>query len=400
VDTDSANPANVIETLPAGARFKGGRLPDPDAPEGVAYYTAQLETLFADYPQIDRLVVWFRHGGTPWRTLTEKDLPDAWRAELDRAVRETPGLAADKNAPSMLAISRIVRAFRRILDGAGRTRVKLDIGTWHFGHMAAADAFMPRETAFLGLDYAIQFGRPAVRDIHKAVSARRPVIPIVWAHHDDSTYIGRPYTPFPAFASELEACGASGFGIIHWTTRPLDLYFRSLSEQTWAHTRDLPLAETCARAASRLVGPPQAGPLGAYLHRWLTEAPQFGRETSDRLIDKELQAEPAAAAARERLASLETIDASALDAEGRGHLQYVRLLERFVVAFHEAHGALSRGEQALLISLNLRWLPYFHDRREAVGLAPVRINFQPTQHDPLAQGAGRNTFFVDADGAM
>ena len=63
-------------------------------------------------------------------------------------------------------------------------------------------------------------------------------------------------------------------------------------------------------------------------------------------------------------------------------------------------GALSRGEQALLIYLNLRWLPYFHDQREAVGLRPVRVNFQPTQHDPLAQGAGHNTFFVDADGAM
>ena len=27
------------------------------------------------------------------------------------------------------------------------------------------------------------------------------MVPIVWAHHDDRTYIGRPYTPFVLFSS-------------------------------------------------------------------------------------------------------------------------------------------------------------------------------------------------------
>jgi hypothetical protein len=47
--------------------------------------------------------------------------------------------------------------------------------------------------------------------------------------------------------------------------------------------------------------------------------------------------------------------------------------------------------------MNLRWLPYFESQRQALGLAPVRINFQPTSHDPLAQGAGHRTFHVDPE---
>jgi hypothetical protein len=57
----------------------------------------------------------------------------------------------------------------------------------------------------------------------------------------------------------------------------------------------------------------------------------------------------------------------------------------------------SRGEQALIVSLNLRWLPYVLSLRQALGLEPARIKFGPTQHEPLAQGAGSNTFFVDTD---
>ena len=69
------------------------------------------------------------------------------------------------------------------------------------------------------------------------VGAHRPVIPIMWAHHDDGHYMGRPYTPLPEFASKLADAKAAGFGIIHWTTRPLDLYFASLAKQVWRRRR-------------------------------------------------------------------------------------------------------------------------------------------------------------------
>jgi len=55
----------------------------------------------------------------------------------------------------------------------------------------------------------------------------------------------------------------------------------------------------------------------------------------------------------------------------------------------------NRGEEGILISLNLRWLPDYIDLKQRTGKEPVRINFQPTSHDALAQGAGRYTYFID-----
>ena len=57
----------------------------------------------------------------------------------------------------------------------------------------------------------------------------------------------------------------------------------------------------------------------------------------------------------------------------------------------------TRGEEGILVSLNLRWLPDFYDLKQRAGLMPVLINFGPTLHDPLAQGAGHYTFFIDKE---
>ena len=438
VDTASSNPPEVIGTLPASARFGSADYPlaNPDTPEGLSYYRTQLKSLLGDYPQIDRLVVWFRGGRTPWRSLKPGDFPEDWKAEYRRALAAHPEIAEHPDSPSMFAISKIARAFRKILDEQGRRDVKLGAGSWAFRFMAAADAFMPREVAFIPLDTGIQFESPQVQRELRTVGSRRGVIPVVWAHHDDRTYIGRPYTPPANFASQLEDCRAAGFGIIHWTTRPLDLYFKSLSEQTWTRTRDMPLEGTCRQMAARLFGPPVRQPGGEYLYQWVTTAPQFGRETSDRFIDRPLsQPEKTIASCGKRLKLLEEIDVSSLDRAARSRLEYFKLLEQFFIEFHRSETALqksiarlkegnlagareaigacrpesvielyaraarkcgvSSGERALIISLNLRWLSYFEGQRQALGLTPVRINFQPTQHDPLAQGAGRRTFFVD-----
>src|ERR1035441_67304 len=67
VDTVSANPQELIQTLPPAARFatSGGKfwLANPDTPEGYRYYKTQVEALLAAYPQITCFVVWFRTGG-------------------------------------------------------------------------------------------------------------------------------------------------------------------------------------------------------------------------------------------------------------------------------------------------------------------------------------------------
>jgi maleate cis-trans isomerase len=191
--------------------------------------------------------------------------------------------------------------------------------------------------------------------------------------------------------------------------------------------------------AARAFAPALAEAGGEYLRRFVTEAPMFGRETRDLMMDVPLkEPEAAVAAGRSRLDLLSRLDAASLAPASREHLEYFRDYERFMLAFFETHrawelsdamrkvgawedarreigrarpeevirlyaravrhGGASRGEQALVISLNLRWLPYIQSTRQALGLDPVRVKFGATQHEPLAQSPGRHTFFIDPEG--
>jgi hypothetical protein len=60
-------------------------------------------------------------------------------------------------------------------------------------------------------------------------------------------------------------------------------------------------------------------------------------------------------------------------------------------------GGRNRGEIGFLYSLNTRFRPHLIRARQVAGLEPVRLAFGPTVHDPLAQGAGRFTFYADPD---
>jgi CubicO group peptidase (beta-lactamase class C family) len=438
VDTESANPQNVIRTLPASARLKSGtfELVNPDTPEGFAYYKAQVRQLLETYPQIDRLAVWFRTGGTPWRNLKPEQFPPDWRREFDAALEKDPWLRKDADAHGMFAMGKLLRTFQRVLREMGRTDVELAAGSWRLYFLRAADHFFPREVSLIPLDWETVFDNEKGQQQLCQVRSGRRLIPIVWAHHDDRTYIGRPYKPFERFASQLQARGGTGFGIIHWTTRPLDLYFKSLSEQVWQATADRPLADTCKDFAAHAFGETARQVGGEYLLQWLSGAPMFGRETSNRFMDVPLtDVEGNMHRFAERSSLLGRIDEASLSPQGRERLAYYRDYERFMRGFYESHAALdrvaqlfkkgereaardalaqchpqevirayvqaaqrdriTRGEQALIVSLNLRWLPYVVSLRQALGLEPVRIKFLPTQHEPLAQGAGTNTFYVD-----
>ncbi|RME94294.1 MAG: discoidin domain-containing protein [Verrucomicrobia bacterium] len=449
VDTVSANPQELIRSLPQRARFpvkaggpQGGRfwLANPDTPEGFAYYRAQAAALVKAYPDVGCLVVWFRIGLTPWMEFAAGEMPAEWQAEFAAATAQDPGLARAWRAPNLFALNRVTRAFRRALDELGRPDIELGLGTWGFSFLPAADRFFPPEVKFIGLDYAILHGRPILldegaRETLRAVGARRELIPVMWAQHDDGAYVGRPYRPIPRFLDRLRAVNAGGFGIIHWTTRPLELFFRSLSEQVHAATANRPLAETCAAAAREWFGPAAATELAAYLEAWMREAPMFGRETSDWFIDRPLTNVAAVVAGcRQRLAMLARVEPASLTPEARERLAWFRGLEEFIAGFHEtqdryqqalaaygrgdleearrlmaacrpeevirqfavfsSRGGITRGEQGLVVSLNLRWLPHLLRLRQALGMEPVRINFRPTQHDPLAQSPGRFTFHV------
>ena len=89
VDTESANPQNVIRTLPDAARFEvnGFAMVDPDTAEGYAYYRAEIEQVMKLYPEITQLAVWFRGGlNSPWRELQPADFPVAWRGEFQKGL--------------------------------------------------------------------------------------------------------------------------------------------------------------------------------------------------------------------------------------------------------------------------------------------------------------------------
>jgi hypothetical protein len=458
VDTESGNPQELISTLPENARFKKGKLwlANPDTPEGYAYYKAQAESLLKLYPQIDRLAVWVRIDGTPWTTLTAAELPTAWQAELRALTAKAPALNEQPAevsyvrirlpaAASWFALGKVVAAFQRALGELNRNDVRLMVGSWSFEWMPLADCCLPRDIAFVPLDYLVLHGKseldtPQRREATRKIAAHRSVVPIVWAHHDDGAYRGRSLAPFDGFQTKLAESGVNAFGIIHWTTRPHDLYFKSLSKQVWSETADQVLRKTCEEMAERSFGSPARGAGAEYLRAWITESPLFTRETTDFYMDRPVTSEAAeqvAAGCRRRLAILDRIDAVQLDDATRQRVAYYRGMEGFTAAFYRAEylyqqgcnavangdfdslrqamaecrpeaivesyaaacrcGGGNRGEMAGIVSINLRWLPYHISLRQALALEPVRLKFGPTAHEPLAQCPGRLTFFADTE---
>ena len=460
VDTPSANPQELVTRLPESARFRisgatstvaGGApgriwVPNPDTPEGEAFYRAQVEGLRRAYPHLTTLVVWFRRGGTPWMDLKPTDLPAAWQREFAAEIARTPEAEKYWRAAGLFAVGKIVRAFERALQAGGSPRPRLAAGTWGFEFLAGADRFFPGGVPLIGLDYDILHGRPqlgtaAGRAPLREVGQRRPVLPVMWAHHDDGHYVGRPYLPLPEFGSKLAEARAAGFGIIHWTTRPLDLFFTSLARQTWSSTLDQPLAATCRAVAGPWFGEENRVRLADYLEAWMTGAPRFGRETGDWFIDRKLEKIPEiVAGCQARLALLGGARTAGLTEEQRARLEYFRGLEEWMAAFHEAHGkvqesqerlqrgdregarqvlaglqpgalieqfarfsrsgGITRGEQGLVVTMNTRWYSHVVRHRQALGLEAVRVKFGPTSHDLLAQSRGKFTFHFDRAQAL
>ena len=461
MDTPSANPQELVKMLPESARFEvkvvfpswiGGNsnssehfwLPNPDTAEGYAFFRAQVEGLMKVYPQITKLVVWFRPN-TPWMELNATNLPAEWQKEFAAEILRTPEVGQYWHAPGLFAMSKIIHAFDQALKDCGATHTQLAAGTWGFEFLPAADRFFPAGMPLIGLDNDSIHGKAKVmegdlasRTSLREIGVHRPVIPISWAQHDDGHYIGRPYLPPSEFASKLQDAKAVGFGIIHWTTRPLDLYFTSLANQVWKNSKDQPLRETCREFAERCYGAENREVMGEYLESWIANAPQFGRETSDWFLDHKLtNITEVVAGCRDRLALIDQAQTSGLLPEQQQHLDYQRGQEEFIVAFYKAQGCfqdsqdllnkgdvggsrkimaqchpeavielfarissisgISRGEQGLIASLNTRWLSHIVSHRQALGLEPVRINFAPTSHDVLAQSRGTYTFHFGTD---
>lgn len=457
VDTASANPQELISMLPERARFAiqprafaravqaGDKvwLPNPDVPEGYRYYKAQLAALLKAYPQLDVLVLWFRTQNTPWMGLKTAEMPPDWQRQYQAAVEKSPQVGRMWRSPGLFGIGKIAQAARQALKELGREDVELGMGSWVFAFLPASDRFAPPGVGLFPLDYEVLVDRSKLGTAERraeiaAVGKNRPVWPIVWAHHDDGQYIGPPYRPPADFHQKLTDAAAAGYGVIHWLNRPLDLYFKSLSRQVFSRSRNEPLKATCRRMAGRIFGPDHADRLGEYLYRWITEAPKIGRETRDTFIDHELpDPQQVAAAAGQRMALLESIDAASVSPAVKARLGYFRGLERYLLDVHRCESlyrralaqlkagdaaaarqtiaqarpeevirrfarfnqliGTTRGDEGLVVSMNTRWLTHYVRLRQRLGTEPIRYNFAPTSHDPLAQLPGKFTFHFGPD---
>jgi hypothetical protein len=439
IDSAEASPQNVIATLPASARFEahGLQFADPDSKEGYLYYKSEVDQLMRLYPQITQLAAWFRGSpASPWTELRPEEFPAAWREEYRAAIEANPALKDDPRAPGMFAMSKVARAFRKALDEGGHAQVTLAAGSWGFGYLPSADAFMPAGATLMPLDATYEFASDPVQESVRAVGRHRPVTPIVWAQHDDREYAGRSYVPFAGLGSMLQWSNSAGYGVIHWTTRPLDLFFKNVADQVWTGSEDETLDVTAAEVAKRTFGSEAQEPGKRYLLDWIYNAPAFGRETTDHFILLTLDAETAARGAKTRLELLKQMRPLARDSAAQDWVGYFEDWERYAQGVFEAqsalqkseaavkagdaalarreiaaanpesaieqysktirHGITNRGEKGILISMNLRWLPYFEAQRHTVGLEALHIEFAPTFHDALAQQPGAYTFDFDS----
>ncbi len=447
-DTWMANPRNIVEKLPAEAVFELGNghlTPNPEHPDGFAYYEQVLRSLLEMYPEIDQLSVWHRRPslnpglGTIWMNFPYEKLPDHWKKEYLDILKSHPEITNDLQASGMFAYSKVVKALLKARESV-KPDLEISSGSWQFHYVKYADLFFPEDVALLPLDWQVVFDQPEAKATLAKAGANRDVYPIIWAHHDDHRYIGRPYTPWENLSDMLEERNSKGFGIIHWTTRPLDLYFTSSARQVWKSSLNEPLKNTVDRYVTDLFGK-QDDQLSDYYHSWLTTGPMFGRETSDHFIDLGKQKlghglESWEEMKEKTLQRLEQIsDISGID-ENKW-LAYQKQMEEFYLSFFqdqilfqnafdlageskndEAIEILTKtnpentiqkyvqaieaigftpGEKAMVFSMNTRWLADFYNLEQRLGMRAVRFLFSPTQHDPLAQAPGHFTYFIDEE---
>ena len=445
VDTRSANPQNIIMTLPENTRFtsKGygvvNDIVNPDTPEGYAYYKSQVLSIIKNYPQIDQFALYFRHSyNSLWKSLKPDKFPQGWKTEYKNVLKQYPYLKNDPGTPSIFAIRKIARAFRRALDENGGKNIILAIGSWSFKDMTAAEALFDSRIRFLPLDYSKFSKMDENEEKVKWFRKDRKVSPIHLSHNDDGEYIIRPRQPLPAYASLLGKRNNSGYGILHWTTRFQDVYFKNMSNQVWSSTKNQTLMETCLHLADRTFGEKNAEAISKYLYKWSTEAPLFGRETLDRFIRRPIgNPDSAVAGCMQRLNMIVGVDESSLSPGSRNLFKYLKLSEQWVIDFLQNQHALEQsvgfsdngdfdkaeeeinkcnpekvlenysemsrlcgitpGEKGLLVSMNLRWLPYFTAQKQLLRMEDIRYNFKTTHHDPLAQQPGKKTFHFDTN---
>lgn len=447
IATTSSTPKTLLATLPQSAQLKnygGNLLVNPETPEGYKYFKTQLTALLTDYPQLTHLTPWvryMRYSGTGV-FLAVENMPKEWAEEYDRILLNNPSFKKDQATNSFFYIGKVLKAYAKALKEMGREDVKLGLGTWNWVSFPFLDKFIADHVAFYPIDWDMNFHTEDARLELAKIRAEREVYPVVWAHHDDHSYIGRPFDPPVDMMEKLKERKAEGFGILHWTTWPLDMYFKNLSRQTWQQTVNESYKTTIEDYAVHGIGS-GSDEFTDYLKKFYLEAPHFARETSDYFYDMYLNDvgrslfpvyDPMSIieSTKGRLDILNNLkDTSVANSD---IFKYHQKMEEFFVLYFEnqqmlieaagiwmkggdmqkmadiikktnpekailkyaeaiAYGSNTLGEQAIILRLNLNWLPDFVDIKQKAGLVPIKYTFYPTNHEDMAEGAGQYTWY-------
>ena len=274
-----------------------------------------------------------------------QDFPEAWQAQFTAAVEKNPRLRNDPKAVPMFVLAKMAAAVGRVLRELGRADVELAGSAFAHDFLPAADQFLPPEVSLVMMDQTESIEAAGFRELLESVGRHRKLYPVFWANHDGRGYLIRPHTPYANLSTFLRSANCTGLSIIHWDTRPMDIYFKSLGAQLWQATQDQPLAETAREMAAHTFGESARQTGGEYLLRWVTDAPTFARETSDRFVSSLLKDPPGVAArCQQRLDLLAKVSQSQLTPSGRQWVEYFSGLERFVMAFFESQTAYEEAQ--------------------------------------------------------
>ncbi len=446
IDTYPAHPQEMIEaTIPEEDRFYAAKtrhwIARPDQGKGYEFHKTWMAQLMRDYPQLDRIAVWCRFGGTPGMEITTEDLPEDWLPDYQRIVDANPeitdfinGYGDTDRSAAMYYYAQVWKAWKRAMEELG-SETQVCWGSWTRNHpkFLSAHKFIPEGVPVYVLDYGTNFPKGWQDLAH--IPETRPMIIFTWAQHDDRSFAGAPLKPFNDLADLAEGYGITGVGIKHWLTRPLDPFFVNTSDQLWESTRGKDWDETLREMGVDLAGTEAGEAFGQYLDDW-GNGDNFGMETSDEFLNeryfkKPEQVERLVKRSQERQAQLEALQGQVTSPEAQAWVRYflgfeewmrevakeqhlrhtddveqmktfkpTRVIQLYADAALQAPGGITEGDKGLVTTMHTRWLPYFVAKQQKHGLAPLRVNYQPTNHGVLARKPGKRTFLFDSQGEI
>ncbi len=460
-DMVAAIPQEMVATIAKTDKFKVNHkgilwmgekpgdvwLPRPDRPNGYDYYKTQAATLLKLYPQVDKFVLWRRALGSVWDELKYGEMPKEWQKEYLAEVSKNPQIEKMKQAAGAFAQSKLAYAYRKAFTELKRDDVAVAYGTWQWAFLQAMNEFYPDFSNIYILDSEIIRGKmhlhnqSMIDDIAKW-SKPDKIIPIIWPHHDDGAYIGAPLPSFENFNNTLKQIKSDGFGVIHWMTRPFDIFFLHHSNQVMSSTENQSIEKTIDFYSENWFGEANSKVMASYMKLFVNDMPVFGRETGSYFIDERHykkfdNVEKVIEQCEQRLGLLSKINIEELTEDAKKNYLFFVNYEKFVTQFYKQQalfisfnekfknkdfnaardianqfqpkavleqyaktiqfGQITAGEQGLLFSMGLRWLPHFLSMKQLVQEEDIRINFSNTSHEELAQMAGAKTYFIDAN---